>query len=64
MEKSFLRYIPAGQVYGMKETFEDAKADGARLYAVKLAGEFIDIGDRRSYKEANDAYTKKIGKVV
>ncbi len=64
MEKSFLRYIPAGQVYGMKETFEDAKADGARIYAVKLPGEFIDIGDRRSYKEANDAYTKKLGKVV
>ena len=64
MEKSFLRYIPAGRVYGMKETFEDAKAHGARLYAVKLAGEFIDIGDRRSYKEANDAYIKKIGKVV
>lgn len=64
MEKSFLRYIPAGQAYGMKETFEEAKADGARLYAVKLAGEFIDIGDRRSYKEANDVYMKKIGKVV
>ena len=48
----------------MKETFEEARADGARLYAVKLAGEFIDIGDRRSYKEANDAYMKKIGKVV
>ena len=64
MEKSFLRYIPAGQVYGMKETFEEARADGARLYAVKLAGEFIDIGDRKSYKEANDVYMKKIGKVV
>ena len=64
MEKSFLRYIPAGQVYGMKETFEEAKADGAKLYAVKMPGEFIDIGDRRSYKEANDVYLKRIGKVV
>jgi mannose-1-phosphate guanylyltransferase len=64
MERSFLKYIPAGKVYGMKETFEEAKADGAKLYAVKMVGEFIDIGDRRSYKEANDVYLKKIGKVV
>jgi mannose-1-phosphate guanylyltransferase len=64
MEKSFLRYIPAGRVYGMKETFEEAKAEGAKLYAMKTAGEFIDIGDRRSYREANDVYVKRIGKVV
>ncbi len=64
MEKSFLRYIPAGRMYGMKETFERAMADGARLYAVKVDGEFVDIGDRNSYMEANDRYTKKLGKVV
>ncbi len=64
MERSFLRYIPPGRMYGMKETFERAMADGARLYAVKVAGEFIDIGNRRAYKEANDLYIKKLGKVV
>ncbi len=64
MEKSFLRYIPAGRMYGMKQTFERAMADGARLYAVKVDGEFVDIGDRSSYTEANDRYTKKLGKVV
>ena len=64
MEKKFLKYIPPGRSYGMKETFEEAKADGARLYAVKLDGQFLDIGDRRSYREAIDIYMKKVGKVV
>ncbi len=64
MEKSFLQYIPAGKMYGMKETFEEAMADGARLYALKVKGEFIDIGDRASYKEANDVFLKRLGKVV
>ncbi|MBI3840694.1 MAG: nucleotidyltransferase family protein [Thaumarchaeota archaeon] len=64
MEKKFLEYIPAGRMYGMKETFARARADGARLYAMKVEGEFTDIGDRRSYREANDQYMKKMGKVV
>jgi mannose-1-phosphate guanylyltransferase len=64
MEKSFLRYIPSGKLYGMKETFEEAKADGAKLYAVKVEGEFVDIGDRKSYRDANDVYVKRIGKVL
>ena len=64
MEKSFLRFIPPGRMYGMRETFEEAKASGAKLYAVKVDGEFVDIGDRRSYKEANAQFMKKMGKVV
>ena len=64
MEKSFLRYIPAGMMYGMRETFEEAKAAGAKLYAVKVEGEFVDIGDRRSYKDANEKFMKKMEKVV
>jgi len=64
MEKGYLKYIPPGVVFGMKETFERAKADGAKLYAVKMEGEFIDIGDRRSYRDANDVYIKRLGKVV
>jgi mannose-1-phosphate guanylyltransferase len=64
MEKAFLRYIPAGQMYGMKETFEEAMKKGARLYGFRVEGKFIDIGDRRSYIEANDAFVKKMGKVL
>jgi mannose-1-phosphate guanylyltransferase len=64
MEKSFLRHIPPGTMYGMRETFEEARAKKERLYAMKVKGEFIDIGDRRSYRDANDQFMKKMGKVV
>ena len=64
MEKKFLDYIPPGRMYGMKETFDVAKSAGARLYAMEVEGTFVDIGDRESYKEANDQYMAKIGKVV
>jgi mannose-1-phosphate guanylyltransferase len=64
MEKEFLRYIPAGEVYEMNDAFRVAKARGARLYAVKVDGTFMDIGDRKSYKEANELYTKNMGKGV
>lgn len=60
MEKSFLRYIPPGKVFEMNDAFREAKAAGVRLYAVKVDGGFIDIGDRKSYKDANDLYLKKM----
>ena len=61
MEKSFLRFIRGGQVYEMNEAFKEAKAKGARLYAVKMDGTFLDIGDRKSYRDANELYTKGMG---
>ena len=64
MEKGFLRFIPPGRMFSMNETFENARAGGAHVYALKVKGKFIDIGDRRSYKEANEVYMKKFGKVV
>lgn len=64
MEKSFLRYIPGKRMWGMRETFEQAMKSGARLYAIKMKGEFLDIGDRKAYREANDVYMRKMGKVL
>ena len=61
MEKSFLRFIQGGKVYEMNEAFKEARAKGARLYAVKMDGTFLDIGDRKSYKDANELYTKGLG---
>ena len=60
MEKSFLRYISPGRVYEMNDAFKEAKAAGARLYAVKVDGTFTDIGDRRSFKDANELYTRNL----
>jgi mannose-1-phosphate guanylyltransferase len=60
MEKSFLRYITAGRVYEMNDAFKEAKADGAKLFAVKVSGTFLDIGDRKSFKDANELYTRNM----
>ncbi len=64
MEKAFLRFIPAAEMYGMDKTFQEAMSRGARVYGVRVEGQFTDIGDRRSYVEANDAFVKKMGKVL
>lgn len=64
MEKGFLKYIPKDEVFEMNDAFNQAKKDGAKLYAVKVEGTFNDIGDRKSYKAANDRYLKNIGKVA
>jgi mannose-1-phosphate guanylyltransferase len=64
MEKAFLRYIPPGEMYGMKETFEEAMKNGAKVFGVRVDGRFTDIGDRKSYREANDEFVKKMGKVL
>ena len=61
MEKSFLGFIRGGRVYEMNEAFKEAKDAGARLYAVKMDGTFLDIGDRKSYKEANELFTRSMG---
>lgn len=64
MEKRFLRHIPAGRMFGMPEAFARAKKAGDRVYGVKVEGEFVDIGDRKSYREANEAYLKRMGKML
>ena len=64
MERSFLKYIPRAKMYGMKEAFERAIKAGAQVYGLKMKGEFLDIGDRRAYKEANELYMKRMGKML
>jgi len=63
MEKKFLGYIPRGVVYGMKEAFRSAmKADKA-VYALRVKGEFTDIGDVAAHKEADRSYIQRYGKI-
>ncbi len=61
MSKAFLGHLPAGEFCDMDDAFRKAQSEGAKLYAAKLDGSFLDIGDRRSYAEANELYTKRMG---
>ena len=63
MEKAFLKYIPPEQMYGMKEAFEEAMKHG-KVYCIRSEGSFTDIGDTKSYREANDLFTKKMGRLL
>jgi len=64
MERSFLRFIPNAKMYGMKEAIENAADAGARVFGLRLRGEFLDIGDRSAYKAANEQYMKRMGKML
>jgi mannose-1-phosphate guanylyltransferase len=63
MEKGFLKFIPPNQMYGMREAFEEAMKHG-KVYGLRIAGHFTDIGDTKSYREANDEFTKKMGRLL
>lgn len=63
MEKAFLNFIPPDQMYGMPEAFEKAMKHN-KIYCVRSSGHFTDIGDTKSYREANDLFTKKMGRLL
>lgn len=64
MQKRYLLdYIPRDSVYGMKEAFEKALSKGEPLYGLKVKGKFYDIGDKRSYREADAHFLKEDGKI-
>ncbi len=63
MEKAFLKYIPPDRMYGMKEAFEEAMRHG-RVYGIRISGRFTDIGDTKAYREANEEFTKRMGRLL
>jgi mannose-1-phosphate guanylyltransferase len=64
MEKRFLSYMPPKTMFGMDKAFELAMKARDVVCGAKVEGEFLDIGDRQSYREANDLYVKRLGKVL
>jgi mannose-1-phosphate guanylyltransferase len=64
MEKAFLDYIPSRKMFGMDQAFGKAMESGAKVYGIRVDGRFTDIGDRKAYREANDEYLQKMGKVL
>lgn len=63
IERGFLEYIPAGRVFGMKEAFRAAMDAGRPIYALKVEGEFTDIGDLEMHAAADKAYIERYGKI-
>lgn len=63
MEPVFLKYIPSDVPYGMDDAFRNAIKVGEPIYAYKSDGRFLDIGDRRSYREAYREFLKRMGRI-
>ena len=63
MQSGFFKYIPPTMIYGMKEAFEKAMTNREKICALRVSGTFLDIGDKKSYREANELYLQRYGKV-
>ncbi|MBI2184522.1 MAG: nucleotidyltransferase family protein [Thaumarchaeota archaeon] len=64
MEPRFLKYIPKDKVYSMDKAFTEAMQTGEKILGYPVEGEFIDIGDKSSYRAAYDKYVQKLGKIL
>ncbi len=64
MEKRFLQYIPEKKMYGMDEAFRQAMKNGEAIYTFKAEGDFVDIGDKKSYMAAYNKYLQRLGKIL
>lgn len=62
-EPSVFRYIPKSRLYGMDDLVRKAISRKERVYGHLVKGQFIDIGDKASYKEAYQKFLAKLGKI-
>lgn len=64
MEKEFLKYIPKRKMFGMNTAFRNALQAGELICGFPTKGTITDIGDKKSYTTAHEAYLNKIGKIL
>ena len=62
MEYGIFDYIPKRRSYGMDDVIEKAIRE-KRLVASFPAKGFMDIGDKESYKKANQRFLDRLGKI-
>jgi mannose-1-phosphate guanylyltransferase len=64
MEPSFLKYIPADTMYGMNDAFNAALKKGEAIFTYRSEGDFLDIGDKKSYLAANSKFVERMGRIL
>jgi len=64
MEPAFMKYIPAEVMYGMNDAFNAAVKKGEPVFGYKAEGDFIDIGDKKSYISANAKFVERLGRIL
>lgn len=64
MEPRFLEYIPKGKMFGMDNAVRTALKKNERIVGYVAKGDFIDIGDKKSYRLAYEQYLNKLGEIL
>ena len=63
MEPEIMKYIPKNKPYGMDDVIKKAMAQKKVITSFISKNGFIDIGNKESYKKANDEFIRKLGKI-
>lgn len=59
MEPGILKYIPKNKPYGMDDVIKKAMKNKKLVSSFITKKGFLDIGNKESYKQANEKFTKK-----
>ena len=59
MEPGILRYIPKNKPYGMDDVIKKAMKNKKLVSSFVTKKGFLDIGNKESYKQANEKFAKK-----
>ena len=63
MEPEVLSMIPKDRPYGMDDVIKKAMTKKKLVNSFVTKKGFIDIGNKSSYKKANQEYLQKLGKI-
>ncbi|MDA4111252.1 MAG: nucleotidyltransferase family protein [Thaumarchaeota archaeon] len=64
-EPKLFEYIPRGQMYGFDNVVRGIIKTGGKVSTYVIEGkEFLDIGDEKSYRKADELFLEKMGKVL
>lgn len=63
MEPGVMRFIPKNKPYGMDDVIKKAMSKKLMVSSFISKNGFIDIGNKESYRKANDEFIQKLGKI-
>ena len=63
MEPEVMKFIPKNKPFGMDDVIKKAMTKKKIVSSFISKNEFIDIGNKESYKKANERYVQKLGRI-
>jgi mannose-1-phosphate guanylyltransferase len=63
MEPEIMNFIPKNKPFGMDDVIKKAISKKKLVSSFISKNEFVDIGNKESYKKANEMYVQKLGRI-